>query len=60
MSTGVCGAAVSGTAGTARSSVPDSFASAGGAARWNAQRWLSRPAASWTVTLRNTATATGD
>ncbi|WP_405724945.1 FG-GAP-like repeat-containing protein [Streptomyces sp. NBC_01537] len=38
------------------STVPATFASAGGAARWKAQWWLSKPAASWTVTLRNTAT----
>jgi hypothetical protein len=38
------------------STVPATFASAGGTAGWNAQWWLSKPAASWTVTLRNTAT----
>ncbi|WP_141726103.1 flagellar hook assembly protein FlgD, partial [Actinacidiphila rubida] len=37
-------------------SVPAAFAAQGGAARWDAQWWLSKPAASWQVSLTDEAT----
>lgn len=36
--------------------VPSSFAANGGVARWNGRWWLSRPAASWKVTLKSNTT----
>ncbi|GGT00544.1 hypothetical protein GCM10010254_20810 [Streptomyces chromofuscus] len=38
------------------STVPTSFAAGGGAARWNGRWWLSKPAASWKVTVKSTTT----
>ncbi|WP_268249484.1 FG-GAP-like repeat-containing protein [Streptomyces poonensis] len=38
------------------STVPASFAADGGAARWNSRWWLSKPAASWKVTLKSATT----
>ncbi|MEU1407301.1 FG-GAP-like repeat-containing protein [Streptomyces sp. NPDC005728] len=38
------------------STTPASFASAGGAARWNGRWWLSKPAASWQLTLKSDTT----
>ncbi|MEU2065231.1 FG-GAP-like repeat-containing protein [Streptomyces sp. NPDC013455] len=45
----------------ARLTVPDSvapasFAAAGGSARWNGRWWLSKPAASWKITVKSAAT----
>ncbi|MFJ9818688.1 FG-GAP-like repeat-containing protein [Streptomyces sp. NPDC101151] len=38
------------------SSAPSSFAVTGGAARWDGRWWLSKPAASWQVTLKSNTT----
>ncbi|MFG2123440.1 FG-GAP-like repeat-containing protein [Streptomyces sp. NPDC048710] len=38
------------------STAPASFAAAGGAARWDGRWWLSKPAASWQVTLKSNTT----
>ncbi|MFJ1972906.1 FG-GAP-like repeat-containing protein [Streptomyces sp. NPDC087903] len=38
------------------STVPAAFAADGGAARWTGRWWLSKPAASWQLTLRSDAT----